>query len=242
MRIEDLFEKNFDFELEAERLVENAALQAQLRNAKDLEQDYEEIRLLHDAIKKKDFGILIGKKGKELTFNDVQEIKTWLHTMFRRNSFFSKKINNERDFETSVQRIGHKIEWLVLTAFSGIFALSTVVTGPLGVLFSAGSFLLGRRQKKLSDAIESATSVFNVAQSFSKFQEVDKGRARRIEKLVKDKNPKELKKAIKKDAQKFKKDISKNFLKDYKRLPDAIEYVDEAGNEKLYPIEKLFTF
>jgi hypothetical protein len=229
MKVEDLFEE-FDY-LNAE---------AELDMEKNLEKAYEEIRNIHLAITKNDFGILIDKKGKKLNYNDIQRIKRELQMIFRNNPFFQRRIRNQSDFQLSARRMAHRIESVVLGVFSGIFALSSVLTGPIGLAIGAGSFALARRSHTLGKAIDTSASVLNVAHAFQDLNKVEPGRKERIKDIIKKKDPKELERLVRNDARSVGKDFAKKFEKAVRKMPSHITYYDKDGEEQLFPIEQLF--
>lgn len=229
MKVDDLFEE-FDY-LNAE---------AELDMEKDLEKAYDEIRRIHLAITKNDFGIIIDEKGKKLNYNDIQRIKREMQMIFLNNPFFQRRIRNQKDFQLSARRMAHRIESVVLGVFSGIFALSSIITGPIGLALGVGGIALARRSHTLGKAIDTSAAVLNVAHAFQDLNKVEPGRKERIKDIIKKKDPEELERLVRNDAQKVGRGFAKNFEKAVKKMPSHIKYYDKDGEEQLYPIEQLF--
>lgn len=249
MKWNDILEHN-------EKIITESEAQAQrAENYLDSMDDaYEDIILLRDTFRKKDFGILIGKRNKKLDYRDIKQIKIKINDILNNNAIISgvgnrfDTIDGKERMRIFYRQLGHGLELTLTAAIGGALGVVglTVATGGFGLVAAGIGALIagisGVKQLNLIRSLSTASRALKIAKQFGKFNKSvtrsvnSKMEARKLgNKSVEDieyEFNKELKRTKNRTEQEFKRLIG--------NLPDNVIFKNRDGELETMPTHMLF--
>lgn len=239
MKLHELFESQ-----------EDAALRKADEEIDELEEAYEEIALLKEVFDAKDFGVLIGKKGRMFSINDIREIKRKLSDIIRNNPIIDgDEVSRGRDGDEKLrllaQSIKHGFELTVLGSLTGLLSTLAVTTGPIGAVFAgAGALLTGgltKHQYTTMKSLSTLSKLMNIVDSYGDLnpKSVKRSGIKKFMDFLMRKSPKEIEKEMERKVKRESEKAQRKFQKQLRGFPKYVKYKD--GNEiKEYPVANLF--
>lgn len=239
MKVYELFERQDD-----------TALKKADEQIDTLEAAYDEIALLRQVFKKKDFGVLIGKKGRMLSLGEIREIKRKLSNIIRNNPLIDgQEVSRGRDGEEKmkllVKSLHHRTELAVTSILTVLLSAAAITSGPIGAsLWGAGAVVSGALAKKQYSTVKSVKSLsrlMNLVDSYGELtpNSVKRSGVKKFMDFIMRKTPKEIEKDMERKLRKETNKAKRKMEKDLRGFPMFINYKD--GNEvKEYPVVNLF--
>jgi hypothetical protein len=220
---------------------------------KEIEEAYEQIALLAKAFKEKNFGVLIGKRGK-LSYSDIREIKRELASIVRGNVLIDgQDVKRGRDGDEKLRlmvlSIKHTLEMLGLGAaavFAGAATATTAGTGAgaiVGTALTAATGALAVNQAKLIKDLRALNRLLNLIEQFADLKpkvDTSRGRLKRFWDWMQRKTPKEIEDEAEKKVRYAARKAQMKMQKSLRGFPKYIKYYDDEGEEAEYPLVQLF--
>lgn len=233
-------------------LFESASEMAQLERESDkMEEAWEQLAYLHEALETGDFGILIGKPNSKLTHHDIMLIKREIAGIIADNAVLDgQDIQNRRDGLERIRVLGRSIQAGLEASALGTIAVGLTalggITGPVGAALSAvgaiGSVTLAKTQLDMLSSLRSTARLLDIVDSFKALnpKKRKRGLIRRFFDKLLMKTPAQIRKEVEMDTKRAAQKARRDFEKAIKDLPRNIEYIDNNGKKRYYPIEELF--
>lgn len=219
----------------------------------EIEEAYEQIALLAKAFKEKNFGVLIGKRGK-LSYSDIREIKRELANIVRGNVLIDgQDVKRGRDGDEKlrlmVKSIGHTLEMLGLGAASVFAGAATVATAGTGIgayltgAAAVGAGALAVNQAKLIKDLRALNKLLTLIDQFADLKpkvDTSRGKLRRFWDWMQRKTPDEIENEAEKKVRKAARKAQMKMEKSLRGFPKYVKYYDDDGDEAEYPLVQLF--
>jgi hypothetical protein len=218
----------------------------------EMEEGYEQIAVLADAMRKKDFGVLIGKRGK-LTYSDIREIKRELAKIIRSNPLIDgDAIKRGRDgkekMRLMIRSLAHGVETVALMGIAaglGGVAVGTSLTGVGAVAAGAGAAGAGAlaiNQVQTIRNLKELSKLLSIVDQYAELKpKVNTSRSgiRRVFDFIMGKSKKDIERRAEAKVKKATRKQRVKMEKMLKGFPKFIEYYDD-GEMKEYPLVQLF--
>lgn len=233
-------------------LFESSAELSQMEREQDkLEEAWIQLSYLKEAMDTGDFGILIGKHGQQLTHRDILLIKREIAGIIADNALLDgQDIQNRRDGDEKLRLLGRSIqtglEASVMGLLTGALGFLATVSGPVGAVLSGAAAIgaagMTKYQLDMLSSLRSTSRLIDIVDSYRTLTPKRKRRSkvrRFFDKLLR-KSPAQIRKETELTTKRAALKARKEFDNLTKGLPQNIEFIDNNGVKRLYPIEELF--
>lgn len=239
--------------MKLQQLLEYAELN-QVEDALDQMADaYDELALLSEAFRKKDFGILINKHGGNLTRLDIREISRKLTDIVRNNVIldggeFNRGRDGHEKLRLLARSIGQGIRVTALTVVTGALGALTVGTSvsmPI-VAYMAGTATVGSAALTISHAnmLNSLRLTSRLLTTLDAYENLkpryNRSKFRRFLDWITRKSKDDIEKEVLKKIKKASVKAQRKFEKHMRGFPLYVEYTDTNGVLRKYPTAEFF--
>ena len=239
----------------------NESLTASDREFRELEEAYNELDLLREAMETGDFMILLGE-NKVMTENDINKVRAKIHNIMYNNEIIRRSgaaPMDSTDGRSVLKNLGKRVYlglnkwfsalisgylgWVALGLFfaGGIFSMTLgAIVASFSALFAAGSI----KNHQALKSFETANEVVAISELISKSKPVNvserRSMAKRLWQKATRKKPKEVYQNNLKITEENAKKASRNLQNVIRNLPQTIRYSKDDGTFGEYPTYKLF--
>lgn len=235
-----------------QQLMERASLNDADGDIDEMDDAYDELALLSHAFKKKDFGILINKQGRNLDKLDIREIKRKLSNIVRNNIILDGgDFNRGRDGWEKMRllgrTIGHGLEVTALSALTGALGALTVssvaipIVSILAGTATVGGAALVKNQATIIGSLRATSRLLSTLDAFENLKpNYRRSRIKRMLDWVTRKSKRDIEKDVVKQIKIASRKAQHKFEKNMKGFPHYVEYTDSNGDIQEYPTANFF--
>ena len=218
----------------------------------EVEQAYDQIALLAKAMREKNFGVIIGKRGK-LVYNDIREIKRELAKLVRNNVLIDggdvkRGRDGDEKMRLMIRSIGHSLEMLALGATTVALGGLTVATAGTGVgAYISGTAAVGTgamavNQAKVIKDLRALNRMLTIVDQYAELRpkvDTSRGKLKRFWDFMTRKSPEAIERAAESKIKAATRKQQMKMQKLLKGFPKYVKYYDEDGEQE-YPLVQLF--